>query len=170
MRVSLFGMVSVTTAQQRFTRVGHALKPELPTTLRLAATTPSRVGCPLCKAKATLSQALPTPGSPAAHGSVGYRWQNTGSLNFPANHRCDLVRHRRVACASMPPPRLRDPDPSPLRRHARADAHRGPFGFASLSMPHGKEVRTVVVLLAMVVYHECDVLICAFFQIQAAVS
>ena len=35
----------------------------------------------------------------------------------------------------MPPPRLRDPAPSPLRRHARAYTYRGPLGFAFRTSP-----------------------------------
>ena len=40
--VSLFGMFSVTTAQQRFTWVSPALQPQLPTALRLAVATAPR--------------------------------------------------------------------------------------------------------------------------------
>ena len=38
------------------------------------------------------------PGVSPAHGSVGYRWQNTGFV-LPDKYRCDLMSHRRVGCA-----------------------------------------------------------------------
>ena len=39
MPVSLFGMLPITTARQRFTCVGHILQPQLPTAVRLAVAT-----------------------------------------------------------------------------------------------------------------------------------
>ena len=41
---------------------------------------PLTVRLPAYQAEATVSRALRTPGLPPAHGPVGYRWQNTGSL------------------------------------------------------------------------------------------
>ena len=72
-----------------------------------------------------MSRALRTPGLPPAHGSVGYRWQNTGSV-FPDKYRCDLVSHRCVGCACISPALATGPAaPSPLRRYAHAYTYRG---------------------------------------------
>ena len=41
-----------------------------------------------------MSRALRTPGLPPTHGSVGYRWQNTGS--------CSLINTRATSCRTSP--------------------------------------------------------------------
>jgi hypothetical protein len=45
------------------------------------------------QAEATVSRALRTLGLPPTHGSVGYRWQNTGS--------CSLINTRATSCRTV---------------------------------------------------------------------
>jgi len=56
---------------------------------------PLTVRLPADQAEATVSRALRTPELPPTHGSVGYRWQNTGSLVLD-QYACDLVSHWRA--------------------------------------------------------------------------
>ena len=54
---------------------------------------PLAVQLPAYQAEATVSRALRTPGLPPTHGSVGYRWQNTGS--------CSLINTRATSCRTL---------------------------------------------------------------------
>jgi hypothetical protein len=64
------------------------------------------VWLPADQAEATVSRALRTPGLPPTHGSVGYRWQNTGS--------CSLINTRATSCRTSGKERALRPTP-PLR-------------------------------------------------------
>jgi hypothetical protein len=71
MPVSPFGTLDMTTVKRRFTWVGRASHPWLPTALGLAVATEPRGVVTRPGTEATLSRALRTPGLPPTHGPIG---------------------------------------------------------------------------------------------------
>ena len=94
MPVSLFGMVSVTTLQRRFTYVGHTPQPQLPTTLRLAVTTFPHGSVVRLSGGGYIVLSASHPGvTPDARlGRVPVAEHRI--FDFPDKYACDLVSHR----------------------------------------------------------------------------
>ena len=93
MPISLFGMLPITTAQQRFTFVGHILQPQLPTALRLAVATSPRGSVARLSGGGDIVPGASHPGvTPNARpGRVPVAEHRIYA--FPDKYACDLVSH-----------------------------------------------------------------------------
>ena len=93
MPVSLFGMLSLTMAQWRFTYVSHILQPQLPTAMRLAvATSPHGSVARLSGGGYSVPSASHPRVTPSARpGRVPVAEHRI--FNFPDKYACDFVSH-----------------------------------------------------------------------------
>jgi hypothetical protein len=93
MPVSPFGMLPITTAQQRFTYVGHILQPQLPTAARLAvATSPHGSVARLSGGGDSVPSASHPGVTPSARlGRVPVAEHRI--FVFPDKYACDFVSH-----------------------------------------------------------------------------